>query len=410
MADTRFPERVNSFDVVVKVAERCNLACPHCYYFYLEYNGTSNAPLITEEVVDELPRFLVRSLDQLKLQRIRLSLHGGEPLLLKKPRFDDLCRRLRETLDPLVDLRIGMQTNGVLIDDEWIEIFSRHRISVGVSIDGPKQLHDRHRPDKRGRGSYDGAVRGLRVLQSAVADGKLGHCGSLCTVHHEPETAGVLRHLIEDLGVSSPGLNFPRGGWDCEDAIRWNQEIDTHRSLVRYWLDHCVYPKFHFVRGIADVLLALRSDNGARYNDQRVSCQHHIATVSSEGALLIDDNVLGIDESFATSDLTIFGTSLRDLIESPIWQKLNAAVDLVPAECEECPWRRSCRSGALFNRFSRQDGFARKSVLCETLQMIHEEAANYLVANKVVTLEALAERLGAEPQVTGRDTLARLLA
>lgn len=410
MPDTRSTDRVNSFDVVVKVAERCNLACPHCYYFYLEYNGTTNAPIITEEVADELPRFLARSLDQLNLQRINLVMHGGEPLLLKKPRFDDLCRRLRETLDSRVDLRLGVQTNGVLIDDEWVEIFARHQVKVGVSIDGPKELHDRHRPDKRGRGSYDGAVRGLRVLQSAVADRKMDMCGALCTVHSERETTDVLRHLIDDLGVDSPNLNFPRGGWDCEDAIRWNREIDTHRGIVRYWLDHCVYPRFHFVRGIADVLFALQSDNGARHNDQRASCQHHIATVSSEGALFVDDNVLGIDESFSTTDLTIFDTSLRDLIESPTWQKLNAAVDLVPAECEECPWRRSCRSGALFNRFSRQDGFARKSVLCETLQMIHEEVAGYLVANKVVTLEALADRLGEEPKVTGRDTLAKLLS
>jgi uncharacterized protein len=271
-------------------------------------------------------------------------------------------------------------------------------------------VHDRHRPDKRGRGSYDGAVRGLRMLQSAVADGKLERCGALCTVHREPETADVLRHLIDDLGVDNPNLNFPRGGWDCDDAIRWNQEIDTHRSMVRYWLDNCVYPKFHFARGIADVLFALRSDDGARFNDVRAACQHHIATVSSEGALLVDDNVLGIDENFANSDLTIFGSSLRDLIESPTWQKLNGAVDHVPAECEECPWKRTCRSGALFNRFSRQDGFARKSVLCETLQMIHEEVANYLVANKVVTLEALAARLGEAPKVSGRDTLAALLA
>ena len=409
MPETRSTNRINSFDVVVKVAERCNLACPHCYYFQLEYNGTGNAPLITEEVADELPRFLTRSLDQLNLQRLNVVMHGGEPLLLKKPRFDDLCRRLREALDPHVDLRLAVQTNGVLIDDEWVEIFGRHQVKVGVSIDGPKQLHDRHRPDKRGRGSYDGAVRGLRVLQSAVSDGKMRGCGALCTVHKEPETADVLRHLIEDLGLDSPGLNFPRGGWDSEYAIRWNQEIDAHRQIVRYWLDHCVYPKFHFVRGISEVLFALHSDAGAHHNDQRASRLHHIATVSSEGALLIDDNVLGIDDSFATTDLTIFGTSLRDLIESPTWQKLNAAVDHVPAECEECPWRRSCRSGALFNRFSRQDGFAKKSVLCETLQMIHEEVAGYLVANKVVNLETLAARLDEAPTITGADTLAALL-
>ena len=166
MPDTRPISHVTSFDVVVKVAERCNLACPHCYYFYQEYNGGfTNAPFLTEKAADDLPHFLARSLDHLKLQQINVVMHGGEPLLLKKPRFDALCRSLRETLDPLVDLRLSVQTNGVLIDDEWVEIFTHRKVKVGVSIDGKKEQHDRHRPDKRGRGSYDGAVRGLRVLQ-----------------------------------------------------------------------------------------------------------------------------------------------------------------------------------------------------------------------------------------------------
>lgn len=410
MSETRSAQRVNSFDIVVKVAERCNLACPHCYYFYKEYDGTTNAPLITDDVVAELPRFLSRSLEALNLQRLNVSLHGGEPLLLKKHRFDELCRRLRDALEGRVDLRLAVQTNGVLIDDEWVEIFSRHRVMVGVSVDGPKPVHDRHRPDKRGRGSYDGAVRGLRILQDAVAERRMVQCGALCTVHTNQDGADLLKHLITGLGIDSPNLNFPRGGWDSEEAIRWNEDVEAHRQIVRYWLDHCVYPRFHFVRGIADVLFALHSDNGALHNDRRASCQHHIATISSEGAVFVDDNVLGIDESFGATDLTIFDSSLRDLIEGPIWQKLNAAVDLVPTECEQCPWRRSCRSGALFNRFSKEDGFARKSVLCETHQMIHEEVAGYLVRNDVVTLESLARRLETEPQVNGSDTLASLVS
>jgi uncharacterized protein len=409
MSAIRSTKQVNVFDVVVKVAERCNLACPHCYYFYQEYDGAANAPLITDEVAAELPGYLLRSLDALQVQRLNVVLHGGEPLLLKKHRFDDLCARLRDTVGARVDLRLGVQTNGVLIDDEWIDIFSRHQVRVGVSIDGPKPLHDKHRPDKRGRGSYDGVVRGLRVLQDAAADQRLERCGALCTVHADQDGDNLLRHLIDDLGLDSPNLNFPRGGWESEEAIRWNRDVEGHRRIVRYWLENCVHPRFHFVRGLADVLFALHSDIGALQNDRRASCQHHIATISSEGAVFVDDNVLGIDESFATTDLTIFNSTLRDLIEGPVWQKLNEAVDLVPSECAECPWRRSCRSGALFNRFSRQDGFARKSVLCETLQMIHEEVAGYLVKNRIVTLETLAQRLDEEPQITGRDTLQALV-
>ena len=191
------PPLENSFDIVVKVAERCNLACPHCYYFFKEFDGTGKAAFITERTVEELPRFLRRSLDTLNVQHFNVVFHGGEPLLLKKARFDDLCQRLRAGLEGHAGLSLGMQTNGVLIDNEWIEIFAKHDVRVGVSIDGPPELHDLRRPDKRGKGSYAGAARGLELLQDAVRRRQLGSVGAMCTVHPTDNSEQLLTHMID---------------------------------------------------------------------------------------------------------------------------------------------------------------------------------------------------------------------
>ncbi|WP_375744941.1 radical SAM protein [Corallococcus interemptor] len=402
--ETNMSEAV-TFDIVLKVAERCNLACNYCYYFFQEYDGNKNFPVMTQQVMDELPRFLLRSAEELNIGRFNVVLHGGEPLLLKKPRFDALCTSLRTQLQGKVDLQLGVQTNGVLIDEEWIDIFSRHNIKAGVSIDGSRELHNRRRPDHKGRGSYDAAVRGLRMLQDAVKSGRLDRAGALCVVHASDDSEKLLEHLVFELGVENPNLNFPRGGWDNPEALEWNQSIESHRKIVRYALDKLVYPKYHFVRGVTDILFALHSDEGARRNDLRAACRHYIATISSEGVVHVDDNLLGVDEAFSKSSLSIFGTSLKVLIDSPVWQQLNDAIEQVPPECQSCEWYRSCRSGDLFNRFSRQEGFKRKSTLCETLQMIHEEAAGYLVRNGAVTLEELAARLSRKPTTTAQDVL-----
>lgn len=198
-------ETSQGFDIVLKVAERCNLACPYCYYFFLEYNGTKNAPIMTEETAQEVPLFLQRSVEMLNLKRLNVVLHGGEPLLMKKPRVDALCTSLRNALDDRVELTLAVQSNGVLIDDEWVDLFAKHNINAGVSIDGPKDIHDKGRPGHSGRGSYERTVRGLKHLQKAVEDGRLDRSGTLSVL--SAKGGNILKFLIEELGSNSPNLN-----------------------------------------------------------------------------------------------------------------------------------------------------------------------------------------------------------
>jgi uncharacterized protein len=399
------------FDVVLKVSERCNLACPYCYYFFQEYDGNANPALISEKVVAELPGFLIRSLDELNIDRLNVVLHGGEPLLFKKERADHLWTVLRETVGQRVPLNLAVQTNGVLIDEEWIQLFAKHRIKVGVSIDGLKETHDRLRPDHQGRGSYDDAIRGLKMLKGAAAKGILeDDVGVLCVVHADGNSHRLLEHLVHDLGVDSPNLNFPRGGRNSVDARLWNQAVESHQKIVRYWIDNLIFPKFHFVRGIADVFFALHSEKGAEKRDRQVAMQHFIATISSAGDLNVDDNLMGIDRSLSDTGLKIFGTSLKALIESSIWRELSEAVDTPASKCKQCDWYRSCRGGELFNRFSPAYRFDDHSVLCDTVQMIHEELATYLIDNGLISTEELAARLERPPTLFAKQAIQQLYA
>ncbi|PYI93704.1 MAG: hypothetical protein DME97_05460 [Verrucomicrobia bacterium] len=397
------------FDIVLKVVERCNLNCPYCYYFNQAYDGNKNAPQMSDRVISELPRFLRRSVEKLNLAKLNIGLHGGEPLLMSKKRADNLCTRIRE-LEDTVSISFSLQTNGVRIDDEWVDIFAKHQINVGVSIDGNKELHDSKRPDHFGRGSYEAAVRGLRLLQEAVAQGRLRSAGVLCVVHATADSEKLLEHIVSELGVRSPSLNFPHSGWDNPATVEWSRQVESHRKIIRYWLDNLVYPEFHHVRSISDVLLALSSDEGARRKDRWNSRRHYIATISSEGVVHVDDNLLGVDTSLQNSELTIWDTSLADLVSTPLWQELDEAVDHLPTECESCEWCRSCRGGHLFNRFSRQSRFRRKSVLCDTIKMIHEEIAGYLVRKRVVKLKELADRLSNPISVTARGEFESLMS
>jgi len=398
----------NSFDIVLKISERCNLACPYCYYYFQEFSSESKSRLITEEVIAELPRFLKRSAERLNLERINIVLHGGEPLLIKPKKADKICQLISDELRGLVDVTFAVQTNGVLISEEWIDVFKKHNIIVGVSIDGLPEVHDKLRPDLKGKGSFQRTLKGYRLLDEMMGDNPTH--GALGVLHLSDEEDKMLAYMIDELGVPSPNLNFPRGGWDSDDAVKFGQSIENHRKLIRHYLDNYVHPKYRFVRGITGHIFSLMSDEGAEEVDYRASCRHNIATISSEGDVYIDDNILGLDDSFSADILNIFDdSSLKDLVTGPLWTELMEAIDDVPAECGECEWFRSCRGGDLFNRFSEKRRFNNKSVMCDTIKMFHEEIVNYLVKNRVCTLEEIADRLSKTPTDSSRERLASML-
>jgi len=383
----------SSFDIVLKVAERCNLACSYCYYFYQEFDNAKSPPIIRPNVVKQLATFLQEAARDTSINHFNIVLHGGEPLLVKKPYFDEICTTLRSALEGHADVSFAIQTNGVLIDDEWIEIFAKHKITTGISVDGLKSDHDLMRPDKKGVGSYDRAIRGLRLLQKAVGEGKLRAAGVLGVVPAHVSGEAFLQHMIEDLGVRSPGLNFPRGGWDNSDAVEWNSDTEARRDLVATWLRDYVHPRFSYITHFADILFGLMSDKGAAMLDRKLSRRHHILTVSSSGEMLIDDNLLGLDGVLSQEPMSIFDSTFLDFLASPVWQDLQAAVDTVPSACSSCVWHRSCRSGNLYNRHSKEFGFKSHSVLCESIKAMHEEIATYLITYKKCTLDEIIDRL-----------------
>ena len=118
-------EWANGLDVVLKIAERCNLACPYCYYFFQENDLYKSSPaLISEATVRDVAAFLRRGVQELDIQHLYIGLHGGEPLLLPKKRFDALCRTLREELSDVTNVHLGLQTNGTRVDKEWVSLFA----------------------------------------------------------------------------------------------------------------------------------------------------------------------------------------------------------------------------------------------------------------------------------------------
>lgn len=386
--------RGRALNIVLKVTERCNLACTYCYFFFQgDQSWQKHTPVLKAPVIDRLCGWIGEACEDMGLDAVHIGLHGGEPLLMKKHAFDAMCTKLRASVPPGVRLTLGMQTNGVLIDPEWIEIFVRHDIFVGFSIDGPKAINDAARVDHKGRGSYDKVIAGLRLVQAAAREGRMPRPGALCVTDPSLDPAMIYDHLVGELDMAGINFLFPREGHDetVIDGPEWRRYM---RDLITHW----VRPETRTMRMriLSEPLQALISDDGAERQDVANAQDHAIVTISSDGDLGPDDNIKPLDPRFQDWGMTIFETSYQDFLASPEWQELVDANERVPEKCRSCDWQRSCGSGQLFNRYGRGRGFDNESVFCEAIDEIHLRLTEYAVSHGI-PLEGIARRL-AEPR------------
>ena len=140
----------------------CNLDCKYCFYLEKEnlYPGTSDWGM-DDRVLESYVRQYIEAQD---VPAISFAWQGGEPTLLGV----DFFRRAVEFQRKYANgkrIENGFQTNGVLLDDNWGEFLAEHGFLVGLSIDGPAELHDHYRVDKGGQPTHKRVMRGLSFLK-----------------------------------------------------------------------------------------------------------------------------------------------------------------------------------------------------------------------------------------------------
>jgi uncharacterized protein len=142
--------------LVVQPTPFCNLDCSYCY---LPDRGDTRR--MSLDTLGRVLRWVAES--GLVRERFSLLWHAGEPLTVPVAWYEEAAALLRRHGGGW-DVRQSVQTNATLIDGEWCRYFRRHDIDVGVSVDGPTFLHDRHRRTRSGRGTLDRVLRGIRTL------------------------------------------------------------------------------------------------------------------------------------------------------------------------------------------------------------------------------------------------------
>jgi len=173
---TMTPIAPPSFHVLAKpTGAICNLACRYCFFLEKEKLYPGSRFRMSDELLEE---FIRQYIEAQQVPQVTIAWQGGEPTLMGLEFFRRSVELAEQYRRPGMRVDYTIQTNGTLLNDEWCTFFKEHNFLVGISIDGPKELHDAYRVDKRGRGTFGQVMAGLRCLQEHNVEYNI-----LCAVH-----------------------------------------------------------------------------------------------------------------------------------------------------------------------------------------------------------------------------------
>jgi uncharacterized protein len=172
------------FHVLAKPAgASCNLACQYCFYLEKENLYPGSRLRMTEAVLDAYIRQL---LETQQTAEVSIAWQGGEPTLMGLDFFQRSVELAKKYKSAAQHVSYTLQTNGTRLDDKWCTFFKQNDFLIGLSCDGPAEIHNTFRVDKGGQGSYEQVKRGWYLLQKHQVDTNI-----LCTVNSANGDRGV---------------------------------------------------------------------------------------------------------------------------------------------------------------------------------------------------------------------------
>lgn len=173
----------------------CNLDCEYCFFLSKEMLYPGDRFRMADELLETYIRQLLESH---RTPEVMVAWQGGEPTMMGLDFFKRSVELVEEHRQPWQRVQYTIQTNGVLLNEQWAAFFKKHDFLVGLSVDGPRELHDTYRVDKRGQGSFDRVMAGYAHLRAADVNVNV-----LCTVHaaNQDHGADVYRFFRDDMGM-----------------------------------------------------------------------------------------------------------------------------------------------------------------------------------------------------------------
>jgi uncharacterized protein len=353
----------------------CNLDCSYCFFLSKEMLYPGSRFRMADELLEEYVRQLIEAHGN--ASEVTIAWQGGEPTLMGVDFFRRSVEVAGRHLRPGQRAAYTIQTNATLIDEEWADLFREHGFLVGVSIDGPRELHDAYRVDKGGKGSFENVMRGLGHLRDAGVE-----WNALTTIHAANAGHGreVYRFLRDECGAKFVQF-IPIIERVTDAAQEWASWRDrplyvqegaevTERSVTgaqygRFLVD--VFEEW-VRRDVGSVYVQMFDVALANWVGEPPSLCVHSETCGSALALEHTGDLYSCDHFVEPEHRlgNIRMTHMLELVSSPRQREFGLAKrDTLPRYCRECDVRFACHGGCPKDRFvATPDGEPGLNYLC----------------------------------------------
>jgi len=355
------PARLDT--VLIKTASRCNLDCTYCYVYQGEDTSWKKQPKkMSTDTIDVL---VERLIEQSKAQDVGFAivLHGGEPLLLGFDRMEYLLTSLRNNFDSH-NFPISLQTNGVLLTNSFLDLFSKMMVSVSVSIDGDKIANDIARITRGGNSSFEDTVKGIQLLKNHK-DSEFLFAGTLSVIQPNIPPTEIYQFL-KGLGTPSMDFLFQDGNHDKLPVGKASFDSVEYGEWMKGMLDVYISdPQPIKIPCIDDVLrLAM---GGTSLKEGKGDNAFGILIIETDGEVRKNDTLrLSYDGAdFFEVRQNVRHTKLQSVIESNEFQAVANLQKPTSPECLNCSVRDICGGGMPLYRWSSEKGYDNPSVFCK---------------------------------------------
>lgn len=377
-----------AFNIMIKpVGSLCNLRCRYCYYLDKADIYGGKEPRMTYEMLETFIREYIAAND---VPEVLFNWHGGEPLLMGLD-FYRKAIQLQKKYASGKRIRNALQTNATLVTAEWAAFFRENGFLIGVSLDGPKDVHDCYRAGKGGGSTSERVVKGIAELYKAGVDYNI-----MATVNRKSEGRGLeIYQFLKGAGTRfiqfMPVLEHVKDGRivspdeEGSQIAPWSVSAEGFGrflcDIFDYWVRHDVGSVFI---NQFDSTLAMWC------GEQPGTCT--FAQTCGGNSVIEHNGDLYPCDHFVYEDYRIgnvLETDLRTLMASE--KQIRFGIDKrngLPKKCVTCRWYFACHGECPKHRFNRTDsGEPGLNALCDGYNMFFSHVAPYMERMKQLLSE-----------------------
>ena len=364
----------------MKVTGKCNLGCDYCYYM-----TDLAAPFrkrVKQETIFQVYQKYADYARENALKQVTFCWHGGEPTLLGKDFFRSILAKQSDYFNGDIQVRNLIQSNGTLLDDEWAELFNHHNFSVGISIDGSPNSHDRARSYHNGHGSYADVIDSLNVLTKNKVQ-----FGVITVIDPNMSGHDVFMHHYS-LGIRSMDFLLPVL---TQDSFHQLYDQDAVSKFARFmcelfdaWMEKDD-PEVSIsgLENLTRLIAGGKSNhcNTANKCDQYITIEPNGDVGICEDARVIQNKNINAIDSLSEFYLTKTNINTHSFIEIEkavgikfAAHEYNSRGDI----CSTCLVKDICNSGCSVHRYrSVENNFQNPSFFCELYKTVIKHIADF---------------------------------